>query len=60
MPNIAMCQQEQCCKHSKCYRFIATPSEYRQTYFVPIVIGENCTDFWAIDKVDEPKEQRDV
>ena len=33
MPDIAMCKGGRCPQKDKCYRFTATPSEYRQSYF---------------------------
>jgi hypothetical protein len=47
MPDIAMCKGTDCPLKNECYRFLATPSEYRQSYFVipPIENGE-CQEFW--------------
>ena len=32
MPDIAMCQNEECPRKTECYRYMATPSPYRQAY----------------------------
>ena len=32
MPDIAMCKNQECPVRLKCYRFVAIPSEYRQSY----------------------------
>jgi len=34
MPDITMCRGEDCPIQKECYRHEATPSEYRQSYFV--------------------------
>jgi hypothetical protein len=49
MPDIAMCKGTDCPLKNECYRFLATPSEYRQSYFVipPIENGE-CQEFWNV------------
>jgi hypothetical protein len=33
MPDITMCQDNECPMKNKCYRFTATPSKYGQSYF---------------------------
>ena len=32
MPDIAMCQSHECPRRVGCYRYMATPNEYRQSY----------------------------
>lgn len=32
MPDISMCQNKDCPSAKSCYRFLATPSPYRQSY----------------------------
>lgn len=32
MPDISMCQNNECAQNAKCYRFLAKPHEYRQAY----------------------------
>ena len=47
MPDIAMCKGTDCPLKNECYRFLATPSEYRQSYFVPPPIKDGvCDEFW--------------
>ncbi len=47
MPDIAMCKGTDCPLKNECYRFLATPSEYRQSYFVtPPIEDEKCIEFW--------------
>lgn len=42
MPDITMCSGEGCVIKEDCYRFKATPNEYRQSYFTepPHIKGE--------------------
>lgn len=48
MADITMCEGKNCPVKDKCYRFTATPSEYRQSYFTnpPIKEGE-CNMYWG-------------
>jgi hypothetical protein len=47
MPDIAMCKGTDCPLKNECYRFLATPSEYRQSYFVtPPIEDGKCIEFW--------------
>lgn len=48
MPDIAMCKNENCKKKLKCYRYTATPSEYRQSYMN--FTREDCSYFWDNSK----------
>lgn len=32
MPDIAMCQNEECPRKTECYRYMATPNQLRQAY----------------------------
>lgn len=36
MPDISMCQNKECPLSKKCYRFLAEPNPYRQSYFVDL------------------------
>jgi len=36
MPDITMCTGGECPIRERCYRFKATPSEYRQSYFAVV------------------------
>jgi hypothetical protein len=44
MPDIAMCDRQDCPLASKCYRFRAKPTAW-QSYFQPVEIGEKCEYF---------------
>jgi hypothetical protein len=47
MPDIAMCKGTDCPMKNECYRFLATPSEFRQSYFViPPIENGVCQEFW--------------
>lgn len=48
MPDITMCLGEGCPQKDKCYRFTATPSEWRQSYFLglPMKEDETCEHYW--------------
>ena len=43
MPDITMCKGDGCPLKLDCYRFRATPSQYRQSYFVTPPIKEDGT-----------------
>lgn len=53
MPDITMCEGEGCDRKKQCYRHTATPSEYRQSYFVesPVDIHGECDHFWTNKKL---------
>ncbi len=41
MPDISMCLDDECPSRLTCWRFMATPSEYRQSYLLaPRVAGD--------------------
>ena len=48
MPDISMCDNEQCPLKETCYRFTATPSEFRQAYakFKYNEETESCDYYW--------------
>lgn len=46
MPDIMMCLEHECSLKEMCYRYTAIPSEGKQSYFKPKVIGRNCGHFW--------------
>lgn len=49
MPDITMCKGTNCPKKNECYRFLATPSEYRQSYFIdPPYEKDKCGEFWNV------------
>ena len=48
MPDITMCEGNDCPHKEKCYRFMATPNIY-QTYFAepPITKSNKCDYYWG-------------
>jgi len=47
MPDITKCEGTDCPLKENCYRFIATDSEYRQSYFeTPPIKDGKCDEFW--------------
>ena len=55
MPDISMCSGEGCPLATKCYRFLARPSMYQQSYFLkpPFQEGtQSCEYFWKAEKGD--------
>ena len=47
MPDISMCSDKECSRNKECYRFTATPHEFRQAYadFKEIEKGKGCEYF---------------
>lgn len=46
-----MCPGEGCPLKESCYRFIAKPDEYCQSYFAtPPVKGDECDAYWETNK----------
>jgi hypothetical protein len=47
MPDIAMCQDHDCPMRTQCYRYVAKPNEYWQTYadFQRPKDAERCENF---------------
>lgn len=43
MSDISKCNGVNCPLRDECYRFTAPASEYRQSYLIPNVVGEDCT-----------------
>ena len=55
MADIIMCNDKECDRKDKCYRYTAKPNEYRQSYFnispkQKGLDGEYCTYFWDTTK----------
>ena len=48
MPDISMCSGKDCPLSTTCYRCTATPSEFRQTYFLnpPVKEDGTCDHYW--------------
>jgi len=50
MPDIAMCNDDSCPMKKTCYRFVAVPNEFRQSYFTESPRkGDDCEYFERID-----------
>ena len=43
-PDIAMCKGEGCERKDTCFRYLATPNEYRQSYVV--ANPKDCDHYW--------------
>jgi hypothetical protein len=59
MPDITMCNNDECPRAKECYRHEATPSPYAQTYTRFIHNRNGCSAFmeiWVKGKKQEPKE----
>jgi hypothetical protein len=50
MPDITMCTGGDCPAKETCYRFKATPSEYRQSFFTkpPWNFVNGCEHYWPV------------
>lgn len=61
MPDISMCSNAHCADRALCYRFTATPNEWRQAYaaFAPAPGARRCDDF-VPNAGQERREARDV
>lgn len=53
MPDISMCEGTGCPLKETCYRFIAEPSEYRQSYMTtPLKKDNTCDYYWNTRPID--------
>lgn len=55
MPDISMCSNQSCPSRLECYRFVARPNPYRQSFFVGLEPDEKtgkCEHFWQADAND--------
>ena len=47
MPDITMCSGTNCELKTTCYRYLATPSKFRQSYFAnPPTRNDKCSEYW--------------
>lgn len=58
MADISMCEGTECPWKNKCYRFIAKPNEFRQSYYAEVpgrMIDEvfTCEGFWAVEETKQ-------
>ena len=54
MADITMCDDKDCQRKDSCYRYTATPSKYRQSYFVESpkrkkMGGYDCDYYWRVE-----------
>ena len=58
MPDITMCDRQECPSCDKCYRFVAEPNPYRQSYFAPPYpdyASGKCEYFMPVKPVGQPE-----
>lgn len=62
MPDISKCEGGACPKKNQCYRFLAIPSEGRQSYLadVPWERWNRCDYFWQVEPGDRIVQSPDV
>jgi len=62
MADISMCKNINCPSSKYCYRFTATPNEFRQSYagFAPEEGEFNCSHFWRNGKESEKCKRKGV
>lgn len=54
MPDITMCNDEECPQKERCYRFIAEANPYRQSFFVESPKKmDGCDYLWEIGDDDD-------
>lgn len=47
MPDITMCSGTNCELKTTCYRYLASPSKFRQSYFAnPPIRNNKCSEYW--------------
>lgn len=52
MPDISMCANKKCKIKKDCYRFMAKPNPYRQSYLMinkSVKTREDCNNYWALE-----------
>jgi hypothetical protein len=51
MADISMCPGTNCDVKENCYRYLATPDDYRQAWFgmMPYPPGEECVYYWPVE-----------
>jgi hypothetical protein len=53
MADITMCVGTDCPHKESCYRFTATPNEYRQSYFMsPPIKDGKCDMYWGENQIN--------
>ena len=46
MPDISMCNNKDCKSRKTCYRYMAPPSEFMQSYLVIKGVMDKCKHYW--------------
>lgn len=61
MPDITMCYGEGCPQKESCYRYLATPDEYRQSYFTtpPVKEDKTCDYYWKYNTKNNDNRKAD-
>lgn len=49
MIDIPKCSKFNCKLKTKCWRYLAPPNKYWQSYLKPTIINNKCLDFWDIN-----------
>ena len=63
MPDITMCDGGDCPLKQNCYRYLATPSEFRQSYFVNLPYDkqeDTCQHFWDNSLYNQIKNENKI
>lgn len=63
MPDITMCNGGDCPLKESCYRCLATPSEFRQSYFMHPPYNkqeDNCQYFWDNSLYKQIKDENKI
>lgn len=53
MPDITMCRNKKCKRKTECYRYIAIPNKFYQSYFIPN--EKKCENFIQATESDKEK-----
>lgn len=54
MPDITMCRDTTCPQNGKCYRYVALPNPYRQSYFMSSPKKmDGCDYYWPLKEQNE-------
>jgi hypothetical protein len=60
-PDITMCMGTNCPYKESCYRFTATPNEFRQSYFIEPPFKDNdCEMYWGDLQTDIWNQLKDI
>ena len=51
MPDITMCENLSCPQKSSCYRHMATPNQFMQSYCHFEYSGDSCDSYWPLSPV---------